>query len=142
MSLDRNLFTLNIVPNERDAAVQDLVHPSGAVHYSKEREAGTLYRINLFGALSSHLFSLVLTRRNLPDDTDPMSQSMLASATAAHVSSKHKTVELHNPTQVVEFKSTGTLVFKWCFNWEESVSCPSVLLDRCSSILPWMKTCV
>ena len=51
-----------------------------------------------------------------------MSQSMLASATAPHVSSKHKTIELHNPTQVVEFKSTGTLVFKWSFAWEESVN--------------------
>lgn len=51
MSLDRNLFTLNIVPNGRDPAVQDLVLPSGVVHYYKEREAGTLYRINLFGAL-------------------------------------------------------------------------------------------
>ncbi|KAH8986878.1 hypothetical protein EDB92DRAFT_1948914 [Lactarius akahatsu] len=100
MSLDRNLFTLNIVPNERDPAVQDLVLPSGVVHYFKEREAGTSYRINLF---------------------DPMSQSMLASATAPHASSKHKTIELHNPTQVVEFKSTGTLVFKWGFTWEEHV---------------------
>lgn len=44
---------------------------------------------------------------------------MLASATAPHASSKHKTIELHNPTQVVEFKSTGTLVFKWSFTWEE-----------------------
>lgn len=98
MSLDRNLFTLSIAPNKRDPAIQDLVLPSGVVHYSKEREAGTLYRINIF---------------------DPMSQSMLASATAPHASSKHKTIELHNPTQVVEFKSTGTLVFKWSFTWEE-----------------------
>ncbi|KAF8266153.1 hypothetical protein EI94DRAFT_1733905 [Lactarius quietus] len=100
MSLDRNLFTLNIVQNGRNPAVQDLVLPSGVVYYSKEREAGTSYRINLF---------------------DPMSQSMLASATAPHVSSKHKTIELHNPTQIVEFKSTGTLIFKWCFTWEENV---------------------
>lgn len=98
MSLDRNLFTLNIVQNEQNPAVQDLVNPLGEVHYSKEREAGALYRINLF---------------------DPMSQSMLASATAPHASSKHKTIELYNPTQVVEFKSTGTLIHKWCFNWEE-----------------------
>jgi hypothetical protein len=118
MSLDRNLFTLNIVQNERDPAMQDLVIPSGVVHYSKEREAGTSYRINLFGALRCHV--LVGTDSNGLPDT-PMSQSMLASATAPHASSKHKTIELHNPTQVVEFKSTGTLVHKWCFNWEESV---------------------
>jgi hypothetical protein len=61
MSLDCNLFTLNVLPNERDPTVQDLVTPSGEVHYSKEREAGTSYRINLFGELSNHLSSLTLT---------------------------------------------------------------------------------
>jgi hypothetical protein len=50
MSLDRNLFTLNVVPNESNPAVQDLVNPTGTVHYQKEREGGQLYRINLFGA--------------------------------------------------------------------------------------------
>ncbi|KAH9080247.1 hypothetical protein EDB83DRAFT_2608502 [Lactarius deliciosus] len=50
-----------------------------------------------------------------------MSQSMLASVTAPHTSSKHKTIELHNPTQLVEFKSTGMLVFKWGFTWKEHV---------------------
>ena len=50
MSLDRNLFTLTVVPNESNPAVQDLVHPSGMVHYQKEREGGQSYRINLFGA--------------------------------------------------------------------------------------------
>lgn len=50
MSLDRNLFTLNVVPNESNPAVQDLVLPCGTVHYHKEREAGPSYRINLFGA--------------------------------------------------------------------------------------------
>ncbi|KAH9986102.1 hypothetical protein BJV74DRAFT_546014 [Russula compacta] len=98
MSLDRNLFTLNVVPNERNHAVQDLVLNTGTVHYHKEREAGQAYRINLF---------------------DPMSQSLLASAAAPHAASKHKTIELYNPSQVVEFKSTGTLMFRWSFNWEE-----------------------
>jgi hypothetical protein len=55
MSLDRNLFTLNVVPNESNPAVQDLVLPSGVVHYHKEREAGLSYRINLFGAPRSPL---------------------------------------------------------------------------------------
>jgi hypothetical protein len=50
MSLDRNLFTLTVVLNESNPAVQDLVHPSGIVHYQKEREAAQSYRINLFGA--------------------------------------------------------------------------------------------
>ncbi|KAI0296565.1 hypothetical protein B0F90DRAFT_1811304 [Multifurca ochricompacta] len=98
MSLDRNLFTLNIVPNENDTAVQDLVLPSGIAHYHKQRERGSSYRINLF---------------------DPMSQSLLASATAPHASSKHKMIELYNPTQVIEFKSIGTLTFRWSFRWEE-----------------------
>ena len=53
---------------------------------------------------------------------DPMSQSLLASVTAPHASSKHKTIELHNPSHIVEFKSTGTLTFRWSFSWEESVS--------------------
>jgi hypothetical protein len=55
MSLDRNLFTLNIVPNESNRAVQDLVLPSGTVHYHKEREVGQSYRINLFGTLCDRL---------------------------------------------------------------------------------------
>jgi hypothetical protein len=50
MSLDRNLFTLNIVPNESNNAVQDLVLPTGTVQYHREREGGQTYRINLFGA--------------------------------------------------------------------------------------------
>lgn len=129
MSLDRNLFTLNIVQNEHNPAVQDLVIPSGEqageVHYSKEREAGAAYRINLFGALRCHPSSFALTQGDSSCVTDPMSQSMLASAMAPHASSKHKTIELHNPTQIVEFKSTGTLIHKWCFNWEESVGGPS-----------------
>ncbi|KAH9990163.1 hypothetical protein BJV77DRAFT_1061040 [Russula vinacea] len=86
MSLDRNLFTLNVVPNQSNPAVQDLVNPTGTVHYQKEREGGQLYRINLF---------------------DPMSQSLLASATAPHATSKHKTIELYNPS-------------KWSFGWEEN----------------------
>lgn len=134
MSLDRNLFTLSIVPNGRDPTIQDLVNPSGVVHYSKERESGTSYRINLFGVLRSILFSLALTQIDSSNNPDPMSQSMLASATAPHVSSKHKTIELHNPTQVVEFKSTGTLIFKWCFAWEELVNDYFSSLDQYSSL--------
>jgi hypothetical protein len=67
-----------------------------------------------------------LTGGEMTDNTlaDPMSQSLLASATAPHATSKHKTIELYNPSQVVEFKSTGTLTFKWSFSWEESVSGP------------------
>jgi hypothetical protein len=52
MSLDRNLFTLTVVPNQSDPTVQDITLPSGAVYYHKQREGGASYRINLFGELS------------------------------------------------------------------------------------------
>lgn len=39
--------------------------------------------------------------------------------TAPSATSKHKTMELYNPTKVVELKFTGTLSFKWAFKWEE-----------------------
>jgi hypothetical protein len=65
-----------------------------------------------------------LTRPDTLHVPDPMSQSLLASATAPSSTSKHKTIELYNPSHVVEFKSTGTLTFRWCFSLEESVSGP------------------
>jgi len=124
MSLDRNLFTLNVVLNESNPAVHDLVLPSGTVHYHKEREGGSSYRIYLFGAPGSSLACSDLKESTLTSCPDPMSQSLLASATAPHATSKHKTIELYNPSHVVEFKSTGTLTFRWSFSWEESVSGP------------------
>jgi len=123
MSLDRNLFTLNIVPNKSNHAVQDLVLPSGVVHYHREKEEGQSYRINLFGEHA------IFGPNSLdpPDVLDPMSQSLLASAGAPHASSKHKTIELHNPSHIVEFKATGTLTLRWSFSWEVSVSRPFAL---------------
>jgi hypothetical protein len=56
------------------------------------------------------------------DLSDPFSQSLLASATAPSATSKQKTIELHNPSQVLELKYTGTLSFKWRFQWEEYVN--------------------
>lgn len=50
MSLDQNLFTLNVVPNKDNALVVDLVDPQGTVHYVKQREPGSVYTINIFGA--------------------------------------------------------------------------------------------
>lgn len=49
MSLDQNLFTLNIVPNEQEPNVLDLVDPSGTVHYHKERVQDAMYKMNLYG---------------------------------------------------------------------------------------------
>ena len=37
MSLDQNLFTLNIVPSEVEPDAVDLVEPNGIVHYRKRR---------------------------------------------------------------------------------------------------------
>ncbi|KAG6329856.1 hypothetical protein ID866_9233 [Astraeus odoratus] len=104
MSLDRNLFTLILTPNPSvsspvsGTSVVDLVDPSGTVHYRKRRLPGGVYKAELY---------------------EPISYSLLACATAPSATSKHKTIELYNPTKVVELKFTGTLSFKWSFKWEE-----------------------
>ncbi|KAF8967649.1 hypothetical protein BDZ97DRAFT_1656154 [Flammula alnicola] len=98
MSLDKNLFTLLFTPHKDNQNVIDLVDPSGTVHYRKQRVLGPEYKIELY---------------------DPMSESLLASATAPSPTSKVKTLELYNPTSVVELKYTGTLSFRWSFKWEE-----------------------
>ncbi|KAH7913056.1 hypothetical protein BJ138DRAFT_1111787 [Hygrophoropsis aurantiaca] len=98
MSLDQNLFTLLITPNNSDSTVLDLVDPSGIVHYRKRRILGQVYKIEVY---------------------EPVSESLLVSATAPSATSKHKTLELYNPAHVVELKYTGTLTFRWSFQWEE-----------------------
>ncbi|PSR82343.1 hypothetical protein PHLCEN_2v6086, partial [Hermanssonia centrifuga] len=98
MSLDQNLFTLTLSPNKDDPNITDLVDPSDNPHYRKERVPGNVYQMNVY---------------------DPLSQSLLATATAPNATSKHKTIELHNPSQIVELKYTGTLTFKWRFQWEQ-----------------------
>ena len=52
---------------------------------------------------------------------DPLSEALLASATAPSATTKHKTLELYNPSNVVELKYTGTLTFRWSFKWETYV---------------------
>ncbi|KAJ2973517.1 hypothetical protein NUW54_g12050 [Trametes sanguinea] len=49
----------------------------------------------------------------------PLSESVLATVTAPSPTSKHKTIQLHNPDLIVELKYTGTIHFKWGFKWEE-----------------------
>lgn len=100
MSLDQNLFTLLLTPNSSDSSglVTDLTDPSGNVHYRKRRVPGKVYRIEVY---------------------DPISESLLASATSPSATSKHKTVELYNPSKVIELKYTGTLTFRWSFKWEQ-----------------------
>ncbi|KAG2011705.1 hypothetical protein CC2G_011793 [Coprinopsis cinerea AmutBmut pab1-1] len=98
MSLDQNLFTLVFTQNKDYPDVVDLVDPSGTVHYHKRRVAGPEYKIEVY---------------------DPLSQAHLITASAPSASSKAKTLELHNPTILVDLKYTGTLSFRWSFKWEE-----------------------
>ena len=53
------------------------------------------------------------------DAIDTLSEGLLASVSAPSATSKHKTLQLHNPDSIVELKSTGVLSFKWSFKWEE-----------------------
>jgi hypothetical protein len=102
MSLDQNLFTLTLAPNPSYPAgtVVDLTDGSGTIHYRKRRivsEQQQVYRIEV---------------------SDPLSEALLASATAPSATTKHKTLELYNPSNIVELKYTGTLTFRWAFKWE------------------------
>ena len=49
MSLDQNLFTLNIVQRVDAPNVIELVDPQDTVHYRKERVNGSTYSFNVFG---------------------------------------------------------------------------------------------
>ncbi|KAG5337242.1 hypothetical protein E4T56_gene12529 [Termitomyces sp. T112] len=98
MSLDQNLFTLHVTPNKDNPHIVDLIDPSGTIHYRKHRLPGVEYKAEVY---------------------DPISQSLLISATSPNATSKTKILELYNPTILVELKYTGTLSFRWSFNWEE-----------------------
>ncbi|KAI0628208.1 hypothetical protein C8Q77DRAFT_1068400 [Trametes polyzona] len=98
MSLDQNLFTLNVTARPDDRNTIDLIDPNGVVHYTKRRVPGTEYTIEML---------------------DPLSESVLATVTAPSATSKHKTLQLYNPDLVVELKYTGTIHFKWGFKWED-----------------------
>ncbi|KAJ3745753.1 hypothetical protein DFH05DRAFT_1489287 [Lentinula detonsa] len=97
MSLDQNLFTLIVTPSTADPNVVDLVESTGRIHYRKQRVPGPTYKAEVY---------------------DFMSESLLVTASAPNATSKMKTLELCNPTMVVELKFTGTLSFKWSFHWE------------------------
>ncbi|KAG6891230.1 hypothetical protein C0995_008482 [Termitomyces sp. Mi166 len=98
MSLDQNLFTLHVTPNKDNPHIVDLVDPSGTIHYRKHRLPGIEYKAEVY---------------------DPISQSLLITATSPNATSKAKILELYNPTILVELKYTGTLSFRWGFKWEE-----------------------
>lgn len=121
MSLDQNLFTLLFTPNKDDPNVTDLVDPSDNAHYRKERVLGSVYKINVYGAHVLRISSDGVLERT-GGVSDPLSQSLLATATAPSATSKHKTIELHNPSHIVELKFIGTISFKWRFQWEQCVT--------------------
>ncbi|KAF9059775.1 hypothetical protein BDP27DRAFT_448509 [Rhodocollybia butyracea] len=97
MSLDQNLFTLQVKPSETDQTVVDLVDPAGNVFYRKQRISGPVYAARLY---------------------DFVSQSLLVTATAPSATSKVKILELQNPSVPVELKASGTFTTKWLFRWE------------------------
>ncbi|KAI1784685.1 hypothetical protein LXA43DRAFT_1121514 [Ganoderma leucocontextum] len=96
MSYD--LFSLTFVPRQEDRNIIDLVDPKGVAYYTKRRVPTSEYRIEVY---------------------DTLSESLLASVSAPSATSKHKTLQLHNPDSIVELRSTGVLTFKWGFKWEE-----------------------
>lgn len=118
MSLDQNLFTLNVTARADEPTTLDLIDPNGTVHYTKRRLPGTDYTIEMLGACSrlAMLVQRKLTKMSL---ADPLSESVLATVTAPSATNKHKTLQLYNPDLVVELKYTGTIHFKWGFKWEE-----------------------
>ena len=115
MSLDKNLFTLNVIPNKDNPDVVDLVDPNGITHYRKQRVPGQSYKVEVYG--TPEIIRSPFTYRVCYPD--PMSESLLISASAPAATSKFKTLELYNPNIVVELKYTGTLSFRWGFKWEE-----------------------
>ncbi|KAI0793634.1 hypothetical protein C8Q74DRAFT_1215186 [Fomes fomentarius] len=98
MSLDQGLFSLNVTQRPDDRNIVDLIDSKGVPQYTKRRLPGTEYTIELY---------------------DSLSEGLLATVTAPNATSKHKTLQLHNPDSIVELKYTGTITFKWGFKWEE-----------------------
>ena len=122
MSLDQNLFTLNIAQRVTEPHIIELIDPSETVHYRKERTNDGGYSFNLYGKrFLRWITTQILTSlfRVRPDNVvsilhdagfaDPMSESLLATVTAPSATSKQKTIELHNPFAKVELKFSGTL---------------------------------
>ncbi|QRV88898.1 hypothetical protein RhiJN_16916 [Ceratobasidium sp. AG-Ba] len=98
--LDKNLFTLTIENSKEETGAIDLYDSDGVAVYRRrwgDSKEGS-YAVNIF---------------------DPLSDSLLATVTAANATSKNKVIELHNPTIKIELNFTGRLSFKWEFKWED-----------------------
>lgn len=119
MSLDKNLFTLQFTSSPDKPNVIDLVDPSGVVHYRKNRVQGATYEINVQGnttcARSVSAVGLFLPSFLL----DPISGSLLITGSSPSPISRQKTLELFNPSIIVELKDVGKVSFRWAFKWEE-----------------------
>lgn len=113
MSLDK--FTLQFTPSPDDPNVIDLVDPSGVVHYRERRVQGATYEIHVCGRAAIHTRCF----RSPLNSTDPISGSTLISGTAPNPASRHKTLELFNPSITVVLKNIGKVSFRWAFKWEE-----------------------
>ncbi|KAJ4468293.1 hypothetical protein J3R30DRAFT_3305992 [Lentinula aciculospora] len=98
MSLDQNLFTLQVKPSATDPTIVDLADPTGNVFYRKQRSLGPVY--------TAHIY-------------DFASQSLLVTTNAPSATSKVKIIELQNPLVPVELKASGTFSVRWAFRWKE-----------------------
>ena len=105
--------------NKDDPNIIDLVDTSNNPYYRKRRVQGTEYKIDVYGTSFGALCVMIYSNITLLEE--PLSESLLASVTAPNATSKVKVIELHNPSQKVELKYTGTLTFKWRFEWEQYV---------------------
>lgn len=135
MSLDRNLFTLLLRSHppaspEQDVFLVDLVDPGGTLYYRKHRRAGGEYKAELYGMCPCQRATAL--KPTTSPVSDPLSGALLAGVTAT---SKHKTIELYNPMQVVSMRSTSWLSFCWSFEWEEYVCVSPVCRCVCVCVL-------
>ncbi|KAG8748407.1 hypothetical protein FRC10_005954 [Ceratobasidium sp. 414] len=115
--LDKNLFTLTIESSKEEAGATDLIDSDGVAVYRRrwgDSKEGS-YAVNIFGRFVG-LGKLGPFLRSIKD---PLSDSLLATVTAANATSKNKVIELHNPTIKIDLNFTGRLSFKWEFKWED-----------------------
>lgn len=137
MSLDKNLFTLQFTPSPDDPNVIDLVDPSGVVHYRKHRAQGATYEINVYGITTCTRSRSAVGLLSPSSFLDPISGSLLITGSSPSPTNRQKTLELFNPSTVVELKDVGKVSFRWSFKWEEYVP---LSLDCFPSLTPYPAT--
>ena len=111
MSLDKNLFTLWMVPSEKSPGDLDCIDPpSSEVIYRKRRRTavkGPEYFWSIldpvYGGVD-YCFAL-----NTHSGLLQRSEAMLATVTAPGATAKTKTITLHDPDVPVQLTFTGTV---------------------------------